>query len=1006
MQRSVFSWVFLFIVCQIHAQERKNSLPQVLSESSIHEDLNNHVWSHNQAYLTKGKPPIDFKIIDNWKSVRDEVALSEDGKYIAYSVGNHNSNNRRLDTLVVQSTNNSWRYAITGSEDGQFLAKGRQYLYKTKNGLHSLLTGTNTLVSFPGVCSYKLPPDLGSGWVAFQLTDYDKTVVLHNFLSGEQTRYAHVKSYEFDASGQWLWCQVEGEKRQLILHNVKTGRDRNFSNVDEFAFGKSGMCLVVKTAVPGLKYINTKLVYVNLVTGKKSGVWESDNHDLQLVSFSLNANEKEVVFILGDSGHNTTPSNGALAVRSRKNSIWYWAEGSNAELLVPNDQREVKDEQIIGNAAFFTDDGRFIQFVLEVPEEKRSPMPGKAQVDVWSYHDKFLQSMQPHLENQHRQYKAVINLKNRNVVLLENEYEHVLEIHGEYAIVSKSSFESNGDLFWRSGNYLDSAWLVSLHTGERKYIASRGQHSFDVIFSPGGEYVVYFDITNGCHYFSYNLRTGKRHRISSGIPDSLLALRPQIDAKPQFSYGVAGFLLNDKGVFVYDEYDIWQLDLAGVKPPLNVTSIGSATKTVFSMLTVDRWYPTKQIIAIDEPLIVRAFNTETKYSGFYQKNLKSRQRPDSLYMAPVSFGTQILLSSANSTGAKENHKAFTIGIVKRESFNAAPNYFCTLDFKNFKQLTFLQPHTEINWLTAELHTFKQLDGTESHGILYKPQNFDSTKRYPMIITFYAMLTNGLHRYPQAEYITAPSIFKNPAWMVSHGYLVFVPDIYFKKDQWGPSTVNGIEGAVEYLRSLPYVDSNHLGVGGHSNSGRFGYYLFTHSNSFAAMSLGSGFGGTNVISVAVSLVHGGKGESGLEWAENGAYGAALGSLWENKERWIDHTAVIQADRSTSPLLLFHNKKDGDDVRLAEELFVSLRRLEKKAWWLQYDYGGHEVWKLEEQRDFTIRYTQFFDHYLKSAPAPKWMTKGIMHKDKGILSGFELDSTAKCGINCKACMPIVK
>jgi hypothetical protein len=81
------------------------------------------------------------------------------------------------------------------------------------------------------------------------------------------------------------------------------------------------------------------------------------------------------------------------------------------------------------------------------------------------------------------------------------------------------------------------------------------------------------------------------------------------------------------------------------------------------------------------------------------------------------------------------------------------------------------------------------------------------------------------------------------------------------------------------------------------------------------------------------------------------------------------------------------------------------LEKNAWWLKYDNGDHTLSDLKELKDYTIRYTQFFDHYLKNAPAPLWMTEGIPYKLKGIESRYELDPRGKCnsanGEPCPIC-----
>jgi hypothetical protein len=141
---------------------------------------------------------------------------------------------------------------------------------------------------------------------------------------------------------------------------------------------------------------------------------------------------------------------------------------------------------------------------------------------------------------------------------------------------------------------------------------------------------------------------------------------------------------------------------------------------------------------------------------------------------------------------------------------------------------------------------------------------------------------------------------------------------------------------------------------------------------------------------------------LEWGENSAFGTGLGNIWKNKESWLDHTSVLHADQVTSPLLMFHCEKDGAPVRQAIEMFISLQCLGKKVWWVQYDKGGHVLFPgTKDEKDFTIRTTQFYDHYLKWAPAARWMTVGIPYSLKGIESRFELDPAGNCGEDCPIC-----
>ena len=86
---------------------------------------------------------------------------------------------------------------------------------------------------------------------------------------------------------------------------------------------------------------------------------------------------------------------------------------------------------------------------------------------------------------------------------------------------------------------------------------------------------------------------------------------------------------------------------------------------------------------------------------------------------------------------------------------------------------------------------------------------------------------------------------------------------------------------------------------------------------------------------------------------------------------------------------HNDNDGAvPWYQGIELFMSLRRLGKPAWMLQYNSEGHNLTRRKNSRDLTIRLEQFFNHYLKGAPAPMWMLEEIPQSRKGNYFGYEL------------------
>ena len=97
----------------------------------------------------------------------------------------------------------------------------------------------------------------------------------------------------------------------------------------------------------------------------------------------------------------------------------------------------------------------------------------------------------------------------------------------------------------------------------------------------------------------------------------------------------------------------------------------------------------------------------------------------------------------------------------------------------------------------------------------------------------------------------------------------------------------------------------------------------------------------------------------------------------------------ADRVHTPLLMMHNDHDGAvPWYQGIEYFMALRRLNRPVWLLNYNDQPHWVITKANQRDYATRMQQFFDHYLRGEPAPRWMTEGVPALEKGHTLGLEL------------------
>jgi dipeptidyl aminopeptidase/acylaminoacyl peptidase len=106
---------------------------------------------------------------------------------------------------------------------------------------------------------------------------------------------------------------------------------------------------------------------------------------------------------------------------------------------------------------------------------------------------------------------------------------------------------------------------------------------------------------------------------------------------------------------------------------------------------------------------------------------------------------------------------------------------------------------------------------------------------------------------------------------------------------------------------------------------------------------------------------------------------------------ENSPVLAVENASTPLLIVVGNQDpvvpfGQGL----EMYLAMRRAGKKAWLLQYENDGH-ILSGDDAKDYTIRLKQFFDYYLKSSPAPVWMTKGIPAYLKGRDTGFEFDTS---------------
>jgi dipeptidyl aminopeptidase/acylaminoacyl peptidase len=900
------------------------------------------------------KPSLDLHILGKFGSVGSPV-VSNDGKYFLYTIDNYPIDK---STLIVQSIDDSIiKKSIVFSDKGAngFFTDKNKVIYKIKDTLAFLSMETGFTNYITDVSSYKIPRDNKGGLLAYK-TISGKKLCLINLLNDTTYSVENVNEYHFSDKGRVLIFITRDKSLDVQIKVIKAGK--------------------IMTIWTSNKYN----IYNPIVNGL-----DFDDKENQLV-FSVKEKREGIV----------------------KQTIWHYSFDMNECIELVNENSEGIDKGLIINGSpKFSKNGRWVFFSLKRPRDSIKIEQNNVKVDVWSYKDMILLPEQLTLlkDEVGKSFMAVIGAEGGNVIRIQQEDEElktkVDEVTGNYVVVGSSYIDSWS---WWKLTKRPVFNIVSLFDGSRKVIKAKDKGLYNFSFSPKGDYLVYFD-SDEKSFFSYNTTTGKALNITKAIPTSV-AYDYINGTIPRAVDMVAGWENDNSSLLIYDNFDIWKIDPKLLKSPINITNgYGKRQGIKFRILTPNNAY-VKYNSDVDS-LIVIAFNVRNKHNGFFKIGLNGVCNPEKLSLGPYLY--YILKSQTDATLGMLPLKAkkANVWIVKRQTSNDAPNFYFTKDFKSFKNITNFQPQKKYNWLTTELIKWKMLDNRISHGILYKPEDFDPNKKYPIIFNYYERLSHKLYEYPHAGLVSNDI---NIPWFVSNGYLVFTPDIYYGISAKtgkvvGEYAYNSIISAVSYLSNLPYIDTKKMAIQGHSFGGLETSYLVTHTNNVFAAAAESA-GSTDPISAYLSLAPtmGSFPEeinSKQDLIENAheLYGA---TPWERPDLYNKNSAVLSADKVTSPLLIVHNKRD-DNIpwRQGLEMYLALRRLGKSVWMLQYEEGAHSVMWEKDCIDYTVRLTQFFDHYLKEKLAPKWMTRSNDDLLSSKESGMGIDKIGKCSSNCQVC-----
>lgn len=741
----------------------------------------------------------------------------------------------------------------------------------------------------------------------------------------------------------------------LVLSNLANGSQDTLKFVQDYLFAEKGKYLAY-TSTGATKDDDAGVFLMNLENG---------------ATIALHQAKKAKYFNLGfsESGKNLgfVVDTDTTKIQLRPNELFLWQEGNpSAEKLMDN--ATAPKNYVVskyGDVHFSKDESKLFFGLAKPPIEKDTSLLDEeiVNVEVWTYDEPRLYTVQElQLKNDTVQsFTTAINLKNRNVVQLADSSYMNTELGDEgnakFALVNTSRpYELPSQ--WTARRYYDYK-IINTTTGETQLELQKVPQ---MQLSPRGYYAYGYKRVDST-WFAYNLSSGNY----MGLTKNKTFYNEENDY-PNFprSYGLAGWTKDDQAIIIYDRYDIWSFDPdTGTSTKL---TNGRDSKTVYRYQDLD-----DEIKFLDpnKKWILSTFNEITKEAGYAEFNPKNNSLKQ-LSKGPYRY--------SNIQKAKMSNTL----MYSRESFETFPDIRLTdLDFNKDIRLSNANPQqSNYNWGSIELINWTSLDGKELTGLLVKPENFDPNKKYPLLVNFYERSSDGIHRhrYPKAERSTI-----NYSFYTSRGYIIFNPDVEYRIGYPGESAYNCVIPGVTSLIEKGFVDKDNIGVQGHSWGGYQIAYLVTKTDIFKAAESGA------PVPNMISAYGGIRWWTGLsrQFQYEHTQSRIGGTPWEYPARYIENSPIFNIDKINTPLLIMHNDADGHvPWYQGIEFFVSLRRLGKPSWFLNYNGEPHWPLKYQNRTDFSIRMQQFFDYYLKGEAKPMWMERGVPPMEKGVNQGYGL------------------
>jgi len=773
------------------------------------------------------KKIIDHTVYNDWKSISN-ILLSNDGKYSVFRI----KPLRGDGYLYIVNNLTGKRDSIARAYNPMISGKSSFVAFKITPGFDTLrkcelnkvkkdkwpkdslgvyLFEKDTILKFPKIKSFSVAEN--SVWIAFlkedNKSDQPKT---------KEKKKKRKKKKEPEK-------EIKSDGTILTYLNPMTNDLMTHNNITEVYFSK------YNNISANINHQKDKVdsFAIQLTDLDKKENWQVTQKFTQISKVTFNNKGTDFAFL------------GSLdTVQKNKTfGLYYYAIASKnlTKLIDSVDIKLPKGKSVNEKSAvYFSENGKRLFFgVADKPkvEAKDTLLENeKAVLDVWSWTDDRLQPQQLKelKKDEAKSDLYYVDLDSMDLIMLAADsldVELSQKGNGTFALASSNKAYLASYQWELPGR--EDLYRINIVTGETKLLKKGAVHQSNL--APSGAYLTYYHEKEK-HLYLLDIDQNKETCVTCLEKDEWLedvngmSILPSLIASPSWIRPTNGN--KEEKFLICSEYNVYEYDI--LKNSLRVVSNNGKKDQTWKYGRILKWNPDSSYFH-PENNYIKAFHKLTRANTIY----KFEQKNEQLFLSEKLSVDESLVSERKA----KNADYYTF---QKQSVLNYPDLFGTTWLTNtdIKRLSFTNlQQKDYNWSTVELISWKNYEGVPLEGLIYKPEDFEVNKKYPLMIYYYELHSDDLHNH-YAPKPTASII--HPTEYASSGYVVFVPDIRYNIGHPAKGAYSAIMSGTDYvLKKYPQVDSTKMGLQGQSWGGYQTAQLITMTKRYRAAMAGAPVG---------------------------------------------------------------------------------------------------------------------------------------------------------------------